>query len=180
MAAMAWEPLGGYREILEGGFPPYHYYAVLLCTNETGLDAQIQQHVVDNWDSLDHMTGEVCLVFSVADQAPGSGRPDRTFPATAVYDIAREFGVRMTDLPAVVVFLTPTAPDVEMLIVPMVSYLPSDGIASEDITRAFRGLATAMFDCSTKSYAERLDCLRGAIEADIDGLFAVVTFGRKQ
>src|SRR5437764_5143276 len=45
----------------------YPFYCALLYTTAEGMDAALGRYVDRNWEELDAMTGETCLVFVLGD-----------------------------------------------------------------------------------------------------------------
>jgi len=154
------------EEIQREKFPRFPFYGVILCTSESEFDSKIQKHIADKWEYLHRMTGEACLVFAVAGQPSRRVKARQTFDDAAIYDIARRLGVPASALPCVVFFPPPTTEAIETVIVRFADHVPpSAEPTATQITRIFRGMATALETCQGKQRRSRMGCLRKELAA---------------
>jgi len=170
MAAMM-EPVSGLSAFLSvlaelrlGERAPYPFYCALLYTIAEGLDAELARYVDANWEELDAMTDDRCLVFVVGDVHMEAAAGHKPFSTQEVYRIADHLGVRASALPCAAFFSRPDHSR-EVLRVRLADYLvPSVGEADGSaLTRGFRGMAAAMDRCVNVSDDSRLDCLRAEL-----------------
>lgn len=160
--------------VAEGTGRAYSVYCALLYTVAEGADAEIARYVATHWDELDAMTSNRCLVFVIGEtgfryrdagidyspqRVPGGSTlmPDQLSPAQ-VYRVADYLGVRPTALPCAAFFVRPQSSR-EVLRLRLADYVP-DASDPEQMTRSFRGIATATETCRKAPMSERLDCLR--------------------
>jgi hypothetical protein len=168
MAIFHDEPLGSLEafvavlsEIERGDRPPYPFYCALLYTTAGGTDARVSEYLESNWQDLDGMTGDRCLVFLIADNAPIPIVRGREFTPTEVYRVADELGIRASSLPCAAFFADP-AGSRELLRVKLSEYLPPEA-TGPTFTSAFRGIADALNRCRPLDRDGRLDCLRAEL-----------------
>jgi hypothetical protein len=163
-----WEPIRGLSEFLavlerleSGELSPYPFYCALLYTVAAGMDAELAQFVDANWDELDGMTADNCLVFVVGDKRTEAAAGHRAFTVQEVYRIAEELGVKPRALPCAAFFTDP-GHSREVLRLRVGDYLPPPyaGDAGDRLTTAFRGIASALGSCAQRDQRTRMDCLR--------------------
>jgi hypothetical protein len=165
------EPLSGLSQFVSvltelrlGERSPFPFYCALLYTVAEGLDTDLARYVDSNWEEMDAMTAETCLVFVVGDRQTEAAAGHKPFSAQEVYGIADHLGVRPTALPCAAFFAEPDASR-EVLRVRLADYLGHiEGQASgATLTRAFRSMSAALARCTAISTATRLDCLRSEL-----------------
>ena len=112
MAVM--EPLSSLSQFLSvlaelrfGQRAPYPFYCALLYTTAEGMDAELGRYVDRNWEELDAMTGESCLVFVLGDLRYEPAAGHRPFSSREVYRVAEHLGVRASALPCAAFFSRP-------------------------------------------------------------------------
>lgn len=88
-------------------------------------------------------------------------RSIKAFRPEEVYDIARELGVSVAALPALVFFTSPQDRS-DTLVLRLGDFLSLD-VSDADLTDFFRSLAAIVDGCAERASADRLDCLRGRI-----------------
>jgi hypothetical protein len=161
------EPVTGLSEFLTvlaelrfGQRSPYPFYCALLYTVAEGLDAQLATYIEENWDELDAMTGDRCLVFTVGDvrEEPAAGH--RAFSPREIYRIADHLGVQASALPCAA-FFSRLEDSRDVVRVRFADYLRLAGASGAPaLTRAFRAITSAIGRCSDLPSDQRLDCLR--------------------
>jgi hypothetical protein len=182
-----WEPIRGLSEFLavlhrleSGELSPFPFYCALLYTVAGGVDAELARFVDTNWDELDGMTGDNCLVFVLGDARDEAAAGHRPFTVQEVYRVAEELGVKPRALPCAAFFTEP-ARSREVLRLRIGEYLPdgSAGAAGERLTTAFRGIASALSSCVRDDRRGELDCLRTELGKE-HARFAGRPSGREQ
>lgn len=155
---MATAPVYGLEDFLrlleDGDY--YPYYSILLYTPENGLDKRLHEYVDQRWSFLNRLTGENSLLAALEDRDRDRSIAD--FRPEEVYDIARQLGVSVADLPALVFFTSPKERG-DTLVLKLGDFLPRD-VSDEGLTDFFRSLAALADRCATRDEADRLDCLR--------------------
>jgi hypothetical protein len=168
------EPVSGLSEFVSvlaelryGERSQYPFYCALLYTVAEGIDADLARYVDANWDELDAMTGDRCLVFVIGDVRDEAAAGHRPFSSAEVYRVADHLGVRPSTLPCAAFFARPDSSR-EVLRLRLVDYVADLGgkTQTETLTRAFRGMAAAVASCSPLSTDDRLDCLRRELLAE--------------
>jgi hypothetical protein len=177
MAVM--EPVTGLQQFLTvlaelrfGQREGYPFYCALLYTVAAGLDADLARYVDEHEEELDAMTGDRCLVFRVGDVRAEPAAGHRPFATHEVYRIAELLGVSQRSLPCAVFFAEPDASR-ELLTLRLASFVraePTGETSAQTLNRAFRGIATALDDCSRLPVDERLACLRASLRAEHERL----------
>ena len=156
---MAAIPVYGLEDLLrlleEGDF--YPYYSVILYTPENGLDQRLHEYVDKHWSFLNRLTGENSLLAALEDRE--RDRAIKDFRPEEVYDIARELGVSVAAVPALVFFISPKD-RADTLVLSLGDFLPAD-VSDADLTDFFRSLTTIVDSCAERD--DRLDCLRRGI-----------------
>lgn len=182
-----WEPIRGLSEFLavlerleSGELSPYPFYCALLYTVASGVDAELAQFVDANWDELDGMTADNCLVFVLGDKRTEVAAGHRAFTVQEVYRLAGELGVKPRALPCAAFFTDP-GHSREVLRLRVGDYLPdaTAGKPGERLTTAFRGIASALATCAAREQRTRLDCLRTELKREHDA-FVPGPSGREQ
>jgi hypothetical protein len=142
----------------------YPFYCALLYTTAKGMDAALGRYVDRNWEELDAMTGETCLVFVLGDLRNEPAAGDRPFSSREVYRVAEHLGVRASALPCAAFFARPDHSR-EVLRVRISDYLGPQAPDADErtLTRAFRGMSAAIARCARLSAADRIDCLRAEL-----------------
>jgi hypothetical protein len=165
------EPLSGLSQFLSvltelrlGERSPFPFYCCLLYTVADGLDTDLARYVDANWEEMDAMTGDSCLVFVVGDRKTEAAAGHKPFSPQEVYRIADHLGVRPTALPCAAFFADPEGSR-EMLRVRLTDYIGHIGhiesnVDGATLTRAFRSMSSALTRCSAMPAETRLDCLR--------------------
>lgn len=156
------EPIHGledFARLFAEGIDEYPYYSVILYTPENGLDRRLHEYVVGRWLFLNSLTGKNSLLAALEDRDAGRGIAD--FRPEEVYDIARELGVSVADVPALVFFTSPLE-RTDTLVLRLGQFMTPD-VTDADLTDFFRGLAAIVDECSARPNAERLDCLRRGV-----------------
>ena len=145
----------------------FPFYCALLYTVAEGVDRELAQYVDANWEELDAMTGDACLVFVVGDVHEESVAGHRPFNAAEVYRIADHLGVRASALPCAAFFARPDSSR-EVLRLRLADYTRHAGAAagSSSLTQAFRGIASATTRCTDRATDGRLECLREELERE--------------
>lgn len=165
------EPVSGLSEFLTvvaelrfGQRSLYPFYCALLYTVAEGADADLARYIEENWDELDAMTGDRCLVFTVGDVHPEPAAGYRAFSPQEIYRLADHLGVRATALPCAA-FFSELEDSREVIRVRLAHYVGwSSGTTNgPTFTRAFRTITTALSQCSDRPFPGRLDCLRDAL-----------------
>jgi hypothetical protein len=173
------EPVSGLSEFLTvvtelrfGQRSPYPFYCALLYTVAEGADAALARYIEENWDELDAMTGDRCLVFTVGDAHPEPAAGHRPFSPQEIYRIADHLGVRASALPCAAFFsnLDESREVIRVRLADYVRWSP-DRQNGPTFTRAFRAITTALTRCSDHSQAERIDCLRDALVREHESAF---------
>lgn len=167
MAMAPLEPVGGLWEFLAilselgaGEREPYPFYCALLYTVAEGLDAELSRYVDEQWDELDAMTGDTCLVFVVG-AGPCADVGNRPFAPHEVYRIAEHLGVRPSALPCAA-FLSQPNQSRDVLRVRLTDFLRASSRAAT-MTDRFRGIASALNRCADSGDDGRLECLRTSL-----------------
>jgi hypothetical protein len=156
--AMA-EPIYGLEDfvrLFEQSAELYPYYSVILYTPQNGLDERLHEYVAGHWDLLNRLTGDSSLLAALENRDVNRGIED--FRPEEVYDIARELGVSVADVPALVFFSSPHERD-DILVLKVGEFLPSD-VTDEHLTDFFRSLSAIVDSCAGGAEPDRLDCLR--------------------
>ena len=154
MAAMPVYGLEDFLQLLEDG-DFYPYYSVILYTPQNGLDQRLHEYVEHQWSFLNRLTGENSILAALEDR--DRDRSIEDFRPEEVYDIARELGVSVADLPALVFFTSPKERS-DTLALRLGDFLPSD-VSDGDLTDFFRSLAALVDSCVERGGADRLGCL---------------------
>jgi hypothetical protein len=166
--AMMEEPLSGLSQFLSvltelrlGERSPFPFYCGLLYTVADGLDTDLARYVDANWEEMDAMTGDRCLVFVVGDRNWETAAGHKPFSPQEVYRIADHLGVRPTALPCAAFFVDPDGSR-EVLRVRLIDYLGDFGshVDGARLTRAFRSMSSALTRCSAEPAEASLECLR--------------------
>jgi hypothetical protein len=162
-----------FLDLLEGG-DHYPYYSVLLYTPQNGLDQRLHEYVDQHWHYINRLTGENSMLVALEKRARGRAISD--FRPEEVYDIARELGVSVADVPALVFFTAPKK-RADTLVLRLGDFLPPD-VSDADLTDFFRSLAAIVDECAARykyvpsvvadaraarHFADRLKCLRHGI-----------------
>jgi hypothetical protein len=156
-------PVGSLRDLqdlLDGvatlyGEPRYFpFYSVLLYTPMNGLNESLHRYIVGRWDAdaksligshfelFSAQTGPNWLVAIVEDI--NRGQEIERFSAGAVYEIARDLGARVDDLPIIVFFTEPRTRK-ETLVLKLVEALPAaERIKDEDIINLISKIAATV------------------------------------
>jgi hypothetical protein len=174
------EPLSGLSDFLSilaelrfGQRSTFPFYCALLYTIAEGLDAELARYVDADWDELDGMTGEHCLVFVIGDARTEAAAGHRPFTPAEVYRVAEHLGVGPSSLPCAAFFTSPETSQ-EVLRIRLADYLlaASDGATPpETLHQGFRRLAAAVRHCGGLPEGERLSCLRERLVAEHERLF---------
>jgi hypothetical protein len=138
----------------------FPFYSVILYTPQNGLDQRLHEYVSGHWNLLNRLTGESSLLAALENRDTNRSIDD--FRPEEVYDIARELGVSVGDVPALVFFTSPRERR-DTLVLRLGDFLPSD-VSDEDLTDFFRSLAAVVDACTERDKGERLECLRRRIE----------------
>jgi hypothetical protein len=158
---MAMLPARGLEDFLslleDGDF--YPYYSVILYTPQNGLDQRLHEYVEQQWSFLNRLTGEKSLLAALEDRERDRSIDD--FRPEEVYDIARELGVSIDAVPALVFFASPKERD-DTLVLRLGEFVPAD-VSDADLTDFFRSLGSIVDRCADQGEADRLDCLRRGI-----------------
>jgi hypothetical protein len=161
VAAVAAIPIYGledFLDLLESG-DYYPYYSVILYTPQNGLDQRLHEYVDKQWRYLNQLTGSNSLLAALEnrerDRAIGDFKPED------VYDIARELGVSVAAVPALVFFASPKE-RADTLVVRLGDFLPAD-VSDADLTDFFRSLAAIVDECAARDVGDHLECLRRGI-----------------
>jgi hypothetical protein len=155
MAALPVYGLEDFLQLLEDG-DFYPFYSVILYTPENGLDQRLHDYVEQHWRLLNRLTGDNSLLAALEDR--GGDRSISAFRPEEVYDIARELGVSVAAVPALVFFTSPKDRS-ETLVLRLGDFLPAD-VSDAGLTDFFRSLAGLVDRCAGGADADRLDCLR--------------------
>jgi len=154
--------LEDFVRLFDEGHDVYPYYSVILYTPQNGLDQRLHEYVVSHWNYLNRLTGDSSLLAALEDRDRERAIDD--FRPEEVYDIARELGVSVGDLPALVFFTSPRDRR-DTLVVKLGEFLPTD-VADDDLTDFFRSLAAIVDRCAERDEGERLACLRRQIKSE--------------
>ena len=154
---MATVPVYGLEDFVrlleDGDF--YPYYSIILYTPQNGLDQRLHEYVEQHWSFLNRLTGENSLLAALEDR--DRDRPIEDFRPEEIYDIARELGVSVAAVPAIVFFTSPKDRS-DILVVRLGDFLPAD-VSDADLTDFFRSLAALVDGCAQRAAADRLECL---------------------
>lgn len=140
----------------------FPFYSVILYTPQNGLDQRLHEYVSSHWNFLNRLTGETSLLAAL--ESRDHDRSISDFRPEEVYDIARELGVAVNAVPALVFFTAARDCD-DTLVLKLGEFLTSD-VTDEELTDFFRGLAAVVDICAARDERERLECLRRAIERE--------------
>src|SRR5262249_18295545 len=80
----------------------FPFYSVILYTPQNVLDQRLQEYVSSHWNLLNRLTGESSLLAAL--ESRDHDRSIDDFKPEEVYDIARELGVHVDAVPALVFF----------------------------------------------------------------------------
>jgi len=146
---------------------PYPFYCALLYTTAEGLDVTLARYVDRNWEELDAMTSDNCLVFVLGDLRMEPAAGYRPFSSREVYRVAEHLGVRPGSLPCAVFFSRPDHSR-EVLCVRISAYLglPANQSDEQTLTRAFRSMSSAIARCARLDVDGRIDCLETELTSE--------------
>jgi hypothetical protein len=140
----------------------FPFYSVILYTPQNGLDQRLHEYVSSHWNFLNRLTGESSLLAAL--ESRDHDRSISDFRPEEVYDIARELGVPVNAVPALVFFTA--ARDRDATLVLRLGQFLSSTVTDEELTDFFRGLAAVVDICADRDEGERLECLRRGIERE--------------
>src|SRR3954452_761455 len=150
----------------------FPFYSVILYTPQNGLDQRLHEYVSSHWNFLNRLTGETSLLAAL--ESRDHDRSISDFRPEEVYDIARELGVPVNAVPALVFFTA--AKDRDATLVLKLGEFLSPTVTDEELTDFFRGLAAVVDICAARDEgeqlaclprgSERLECLRRGIERE--------------
>jgi hypothetical protein len=138
----------------------YPFYCVLLYKPTNALNARLHEYVVRQWEYLDELTGQSCLLLAI--ENPYGVTRIQNFKPQQVYEVARYLGAPADALPCMVLFTEPETRR-DTLVIRLRHVLPpSKDLTDEDITNFFQHLQTAIDSCAATP-DERLACLERAL-----------------
>jgi hypothetical protein len=140
----------------------FPFYSVILYTPQNGLDQRLHEYVSGHWNFLNRLTGESSLLAAL--ESRDHERSIDDFKPEEVYDIARELGVPVNAMPALVFFASARDRD-ETLVLKLGEFL-SSSVTDEELTDFFRGLSAVVDVCAARDEGDRLECLRRGIERE--------------
>ena len=144
----------------------YPVYGVLMYTAEGGLDAAVHRYVCANWDALEALTGDDCLIFALEDISEWAAGEESLgrLRREEVYDIARMLNVPLDALPALALFVEPDSRR-KALILPLVEWLPGDDPTDAQVNRVFRLIAQRVLAVGDTRAARRLSKLERELKS---------------
>jgi hypothetical protein len=154
--------LEDFVRLFEEGADYFPFYSVILYTPQNGLDGRLHEYVSSHWNFLNRLTGDSSLLAAL--ESRDHARSIDDFKPEEVYDIARELGVPVSAVPALVFFTSARDRD-ETLVLKLGEFLSSD-VGDEELTDFFRGLAAVVDVCAARDERDRLECLRRGIERE--------------
>jgi hypothetical protein len=164
-------------------------FALVLATNEVGLDSLVTAYISDNAVTLDHMSGSYCLL-TVLDADPATEgntsvrRPARleyvhrldraAIGGWTVYDIAHGLTLDLDQLPAVVVSTDPWAA-AEYVVYSIrrfvTALVDANGVSMDEaVVQFFRSVFTASREVYEKPIAKRRAALRRTFKRHLHGV----------
>jgi hypothetical protein len=139
----------------------FPFYCVLLYPPLNGMNERLRQYTTSRWWQLDRLTGDACALLVVDD----IDRRIRQYQPEDIYDIARDLGAKVVDLPCMIFFTDPEA-RTETMILRLTRFLPAaKEVTDEHFTNLFSVVAAACDTCRAERPDRALGCLRRQLMA---------------
>ncbi len=139
----------------------FPFYCVLLYPPLNGLNERLRQYTMSRWWQLDRLTGDSCALLVVDDV----DRRIREYRPEDIYDIARDLGAKVVDLPCMVFFTDPQT-RTETMILRLARFLPpAKDVTDEHFTNLFSAVAAACDTCRDEPPDRALRALRRHLRA---------------